>query len=174
MLIWCTCCRGHARDWRPDGGTDKSGGTVRTAFVCDFPALRETHFSHWGGERSEPARRRDEGKPGRCETTTSHNHHTRCGARFSRGRCGGGAPAQGKPEGPTAQNCSSQWSVVRDCEDQLRIGIKRSEDEELRSTLPAWQADCDVVVAKTSSKGNRKFTLAGYIGRGGCELGTYE
>ena len=24
--------------------------------------------------------------------------HTRCGARFSRGRCGGGAPAQGRAE----------------------------------------------------------------------------
>ncbi len=112
MLIWCTCCRGHARVWRPDGGTDKSGGTVRTAFLSDFPALWGTHFSHWGGEHSEPARRRDEGKPGRRGTTTSHYHHTRCGARFSRGRCGGEAPAQGRAEGPTVQNCSSQWSVV--------------------------------------------------------------
>ena len=29
---------------------------------------------------------------------------------FVGGRCGGAAPAQGRAEGPTAQNCSDQWS----------------------------------------------------------------
>jgi len=31
---------------------------------------------------------------------------------FGGGRCGGAAPAQGRAEGPTAQNCSGRWLVV--------------------------------------------------------------
>ena len=35
------------------------------------------------------------------------------GRAYEGGRCGGNPPAQGRAEGPTAQNCSGQWSEAK-------------------------------------------------------------
>ncbi len=43
------------------------------------------------------------------DTLPGENRH---GGLVRAGRCGGAAPAQGRAEGPDAQNCSGQWSVI--------------------------------------------------------------
>ena len=61
--------------------------------------------------------------------TLDEPHRWNCAERSMRdglggGRCGGAAPAQGRAEGPTAQNCSGQWSETA----RLKIGVKKSEE----------------------------------------------
>ena len=70
-----------------------------------LPALAYTRY---------PPRRGVGGKPGRRETTTSNSPHIAT-ARTGEGALRGRSPRTREGRiGPTARNCSSQWSVVRE------------------------------------------------------------
>ena len=78
------------REWFADrllGGTGQAQGLSNTVVTADGFAARRGWAT--GGTDSAPATRRQRGM-------------------VYGGRCGGNPPAQGRAEGPTAQNCSGQ------------------------------------------------------------------
>ncbi len=85
---------------------------------------------------------------GRCLNRS--NCPRRSGTRG--GRCGGNPPAQGRAEGPTARNCSGQWSVI-------------SGQRRLRLPCSGQRIDASLVI----HRGVREFppilTVPGYSGR---------